>query len=284
MMKNLQKLAIIVLIVLMTMSFAACSTGSNDSDSNSDTGTATDNAPPAETGKIIVGAAASLQGALSELGDMYMTANPGADITFSFASSGTLSKQIEEGAPMDMFVSASSKYINDLKDKDLLVADSCKDLLTNVLILVAPTDSSCSGWEDLPDLNKFSIGDPETVPAGKYAQETLTKLNLWDSLQGDSLVLAKDVKEVMAYVQQGVVEAGVVYYSDFIEAQLEAQANGSELKVKSLADAPSDSHSPIKYGIALTKTESTLAQSFYEFLFTAEAGEIFTKYGFTPFS
>ena len=275
-MKFYQKSAIIILIMLTSIFFAAC--GSADTGSDAST---VDDTANTETQAIIVGAAASLQGALTELGDTYMAAHPGTDISFTFGSSGTVAKQIEEGAPVALFLSANTKYVNQLKDEDLLIADSCKNNLTNTLLLVAPTDGTCAGWDDLVNMNQISIGNPETAPVGKYAQETLENLGLWDGLQG-KIVLAKDVSEVFTYVEQGAVDAGVVYYSDLVKAQNAAKKTGGELKVKEVAEAPDGSHSDIVYGIGLCKTDSQLAQDFYDYLFTDEAGQVFTAYGFTP--
>jgi molybdate transport system substrate-binding protein len=159
-----------------------------------------------------------------------------------------------------------------LATKDLLLADSRKDLLGNDLVLIARNDSKLAGFDGLKDpAVKLSIGTPETVPAGKYAQETLTSLKLWDSLQS-RLVQANDVRQVLTYVETGNVDAGLVYRSDAMM--------GKDIKV--VAAAPDDSHKPIVYPMAVLKgtKHQKEVEAFAAFLSGSQAAGVFEKYGF----
>lgn len=224
---------------------------------------------------ITVAAAASLQDAANELKDLYEEKHSDINITYNFASSGTLQKQIEEGAPADLFISAGKKQMDALQEQGLIVDSTRQDLLGNSLVLIAPKNSGLSNFEGLTDpaVNKISIGTPETVPAGKYAQETLGNLNLWDKIQA-KLVLAKDVRQVLTYVETGNVDAGLVYNSDTVGAK----------EIKIVAQAPPESHKAIVYPMAIVKSsqQQQAAGNFASFLGSAEAAQVFAKYGFEP--
>lgn len=220
-----------------------------------------------------VSAAASLQDASAELKTLYEQKNPNVTITYNLAASGTLQKQIEEGAPADLFISAGKAQMDALAQKGLLVDTSRKDLLGNELVLIAGKDSKLTEFNSLtdPSVKKISIGTPETVPAGKYAQDTLTKLKLWEQLQ-PKMVLAKDVRQVLTYVETGNVDAGLVYRTDA------ATSNN----VKIVAAAPAGSSDPIVYPMAVIKSSQHQqeAQALAAFLTSDDAVKIFEKYGF----
>jgi molybdate transport system substrate-binding protein len=222
---------------------------------------------------LTVAAAASLQDAAVELKDIYEQRHANVKITYNFASSGTLQKQIEEGAPADLFVSAGKSQMDALSAKELIVESTRKDLLGNELVLIAGQDSDLSGFEGLtdPGVVRIGIGEPETVPAGKYAKEALTYLDLWGKIE-TKLVLAKDVRQVLTYVETGNAEAGLVYRSDTI---------GSE-KIKIVAAAPAGSHNPIVYPMAVVKSTKYQkeAEDLAGFLVSDEAARVFEKYGF----
>lgn len=225
--------------------------------------------------EILVSAAASLKDSLTELEKMYTQKEPGVKLTFNFGGSGTLQKQIEQGAPADLFISAGTSQVDALNQKNLLIKDSVINLVGNDLVLVVGKDNT--DVKSLQDLTKssveeISIGTPESVPAGKYAQESLTKLNLWDKLQ-PKLVLAKDVTQVLSYVETGNVEAGFVYKSD---------AQGST-QAKIALTVPADSHKAIVYpaGIVAATKNQQVAADFLKYLQSAEAQHVFEKYGFS---
>jgi len=222
--------------------------------------------------EISVSAATSLKNAISEIEKNYEEKNTGIDLTFNFGSSGSLQKQIEQGAPADLFLSAGKSQMDALEKGNLLVSGTRINFLANDLVLIVnKNNSSISSFKDLTKAQNISIGTPESVPAGKYAKEALTNMKLWDSLEA-KFVLAKDVTQVLTYVESENVEAGIVYKSDVY---------GSN-KVKIIAAAPADSHSPIIYpGAVITASKNQAeAGNFLDFLNSEEAQTIFAKYGF----
>ncbi|GBF35187.1 molybdenum ABC transporter ModA [Desulfocucumis palustris] len=227
----------------------------------------------AEPVKLTISAAASLQDAAAELKDTYQKQHSEVEITYNFAASGPLQKQIEEGASVDMFISAGKKQMDALADKGLLIDESRVNLLSNELVLIAGQDSKLAGFDGLTgaDVKKIGIGTPETVPAGSYAKEALTSLQLWDKLQS-KLVPASDVRQVLTYVETGNTDAGLVYRSDAIAGK----------NIKIVAAAPADSHKPIEYPMALIKSTKHQKEigDFAAFLQSDTAGAVFEKYGF----
>ena len=229
--------------------------------------------PTTRTVNLTVAAAASLKDAANELGKMYVAKHPEVKITYNFAASGVLQKQIEEGAPADLFISAGKKQMDALAAKDLIVADSRKDLLGNDLVLIAGKSSTLKDFAGLTDpaIKKISIGTPQTVPAGQYAQDALTNLKLYDQIK-PRLVLAQDVRQVLTYVQTENVDAGLVYKSDTY--------NVSNINI--VATAPESSHKPIVYPMAVIKASKnqSAATTFADYLASSEAATVFSKYEF----
>ena len=227
----------------------------------------------AEPVKLTISAAASLQDAAVELKDIYQKQQPGVEITYNFEASGPLQKQIEEGAPVDLFISAGKKQMDALTDKRLIIDTSRVNLLSNELVLIAGQDSRLTGFDGLTgaDIKKIGIGTPETVPAGSYAKEALTTLKLWDKIQ-TKLVQAKDVRQVLTYVETGNVDAGLVYKSDAMAGK----------NIKTIAAAPADAHKPIVYPMAIIKStkHQKETEAFAYFLQSSEAAGVYEKYGF----
>lgn len=227
---------------------------------------------PMEKKEMIISAAASLKNAMTEIEQAYEAKNTNIDLRFNFGSSGSLQKQIEQGAPADVFLSAGKPQMDALEENNLLLKETRIDFLANRLVLiVGMNNKEIKSFEDLVQAQQISIGTPESVPAGKYAKEALTNMKLWDSLQS-KLVLAKDVTQVLTYVGSENVDAGVVYGSD---------AQSSE-KVRVVVDVPADSHSLIVYpGAVIATTQNSLeAEDFMAFVTSSEAQSIFVKYGF----
>ena len=224
---------------------------------------------------MTVSAAASLKDSAEEISALYGKQQPAIAITYNFASSGTLQRQIEEGAPVDLFISAGTSQMDALSQKNLLMNDTRTDLIGNELVLISRKDFNLSGFEGLTgkDINKVAIGVPETVPAGKYAREALAALGIWDDLQSN-LVLAKDVRQVLTYVETGNAEAGLVYRSDAL--------SGRNIKIS--AAAPAGTHQPIVYPAAVIKTTKhpEEAREFSRFLTGEQAAAVFLKNGFKP--
>lgn len=225
------------------------------------------------TEKITISAAASLQEALSEIKDNFIKEHhlQADQISINFGGSGTLRQQIEQGAPASLFISASERHMKALEEKHMV--SQVKPYVTNSLVLIVPAGKKEYTFSNLKEVGHLSIGTPESVPAGKYAQETLKHLQLWEPLQG-KLVFAKDVRAVLAQVSQGAVDAGLVYKTDAMSAKN---------AVKITATAPADSHKAILYPVGLvTKHSNELAKAFYAYLFTEKSQDILKKHGFTP--
>lgn len=235
-----------------------------------------DTASAAQKNIIQVSAAISLKDALADLKKMYARKAPNVEIQFNLASSGMLQKQIEEGAPVDLFISAGKKQMDDLSAKGLIAADTRSDLLGNELVLVVSKEKkgTIRTFADLADkAQSMSIGQPETVPAGKYGKETLSYLKLWDKVE-KKIMFAKDVRQVLAYVESGNVDAGLVYRSDAREMKSGTVA----------AIAPKGSHSPILYPMAAVTASKNKAETgrFMEFLKSKAAAKVFASHGFVP--
>jgi molybdate transport system substrate-binding protein len=223
---------------------------------------------------LTISAAASLQETLGEVETLYRFGHTKVDFRNNFGSSGTLAREIEQGAPVDVFISAAAKPMDDLEGKGLIAIGTRKDLLHNSLVLIAPLDSKLQGFAELADRSTrlIAVGDPASVPAGQYAQQTLNALHLSDQVKG-KMVLGKDVRQVLTYVETGNADAGFVYATD-------AQVSG---RVRVVAIVPGSAHEPIVYPAAVVKTSENqeAARSFVEFLGSPEAKATFTKHGYT---
>ncbi|HTF97100.1 MAG TPA: molybdate ABC transporter substrate-binding protein [Cellvibrio sp.] len=226
-------------------------------------------------GEVKVYAAASLTDVLTELGRNYQQLHPEVQIKSSFAGSSTLAKQIENGAPADLFISADKDWADYLQTRRLLNEKTRVDLLTNELVLIAPANRvpEISLNKDTNLVARFNgklcTGEPAYVPVGKYAKQSLTFYGWWDSVQ-PRLVGTEDVRTALAFVERGECALGIVYKTD---AQLSK-------KVSVVASFPAESHLPIVYPGGLTKNAGPDAQAFWQFLQSNAALEIFARYGF----
>jgi molybdate transport system substrate-binding protein len=238
-------------------------------------------AAPQQSSSITVSAAISLKDALDELGPIFQVqqhrknGGSGTAVTFNYGGSGTLARQIEEGAPVDVFFSAAEKQMDELAAQGLIVADTRRDLVANALVLIAPAQSTAlHSFQDLSNaaVKTIALGETSTVPAGMYARQTLEHLGLFASVE-KKIVYAKDVRAVLTYVETGNADAGLVYQTD---------ANTST-KVRVVAVAPADSHDPILYPAAVLRDakDKAAARAFVEFLQGSDARAVFQKYGFT---
>lgn len=227
-----------------------------------------------ESVELTISVAASVQDAMKEIQTAYQAEAPNVTLTYNFGSSGSLAQQIAQGAPTDIFLSASKKWMDDLEEKGEILAGSRQDLLQNAMVLIVPADKTdIADFKDFEtdQVGKIAIGEPESVPAGGYAKEVLTALNLFDKIQ-PKLVFGKDVRQVLSYVETGNVDAGLVYATD---AQISEQ-------VEVIATAPPETHSPIVYPIAVVQDSENAeaAQAFVDFLSSDTAIAIFQGYGF----
>jgi len=227
-----------------------------------------------DSGKLIVSAAASMQDVLQEIKQLYLEKYPQANITFNFGSSGSLQHQIEQGAPIDIFISAAPQQMDNLATKELLMVGTRQALVENQMVLIVPVDNKLTGdFEDLTkkSIEQIALGEPNSVPAGKYAQEILTNLNLAEQIKS-KIVYGKDVRQVLNYVATGNIDAGIVYGSDTVNTQ----------KVRVVAIASSENHSPVVYPVAALKNSKhpQAAKQMLEFFFTPQAQAVFKKHGF----
>ena len=230
----------------------------------------------ADAGRTLVFAAASLTDVLTAIGKSY-EAKTGKKVVFSFAASSVLARQIEAAPAADIFFSADAEWMDYLETRSLIRPDSRADLLGNELVLVAPAASTLTlpikhGFPLLEALNggRLAIGDPESVPAGKYGRSALTSLGVWGAV-ADHLAQAENVRVALAYMARGETPLGIVYKTDAL----------AQKKVRIVGTFPEDSHLPIIYPVALTKTADSDAAAFLAFLGSAEAREIFARAGFT---
>ena len=222
---------------------------------------------------LTMSAASSLTSVMEDIKKIYTEENQDIDLVFNFGSSGVLQQQIEQGAPIDLYLSAAADQMDKLEQKGLIDEQSRITLLSNEIVLIGAKDSYIEDFTDLTNskVSKLAIAVPESVPAGKYARELLMNLGIWESVQ-NKIIYAKDVRQVLAYVERGEVEAGIVYQTD---------ANVSD-KVKIIMSADPTSYSPILYPLAIIKgiTNQKAAEDVIAFLAGEEAKEIFKQHGF----
>lgn len=224
-------------------------------------------------GAVTVSAAASLTDVLNELAETFREEHPDAEISFTFGGSGALQAQIEEGAPVDLFFSAAESNMDALEEQGLIDAATRKDVLENEIVLIAPEgESKVTSFETILENGPIiALGEAESVPAGKYAQEIFTNLGIWDDVAAQA-VFASNVREVLAWVEAGEAECGVVYATD---------AKTSDA-VQVICGAP-EGGPQVLYPAAVIKdcANPEGAQAFLDFLTSEEAGEVFASYGFT---
>jgi len=223
---------------------------------------------------LIVSAAASLKEVLEGIKPIYQQSKPNIKINYNFAASGTLQQQIEQGAPADVFISAGKKQIDNLESKGFLSPGTTTVIAKNRLVLIVPSNSvGVSSFYNLRDakIKRIAIGEPRSVPAGQYAEQVLKNLKIWDNIQ-PKLVYANNVRQVLAAVESGNADAGLVYITD---AKISHQ-------VKIVVAADEKSHSPIVYPAAVIKKSKNVdaAQDFVKFLSSTPAKNILQKYNF----
>lgn len=224
---------------------------------------------------IKIAAAASLEKILTQsLIPLYQQTNPGIKIEGTYASSGKLQIQIEQGLAADIFISASNKQMDTLKAKGFISAS--KPLLKNELVLIVPKTSDntlIKSFHDFPKAKQPAIGDPKSVPAGQYAKEALTSLQLWDNKLEQRLSLGTNVVEVLNWVAESSADAGLVYATD--------AASNSNVRIVSVAPEGS-LKKPVIYPIGILKNAASNkeAMKFVEFLNSEAAQKVFREKGF----
>jgi len=257
-----RRITLIVLLFTVLVLFNGCS--NNGKSSNDDN----------EEVKLMVSAAISLSDALDEIKTVY-EADHNVSLTFNLGSSGKMAQQIQQGAPSDMFISANQDWMDRLEDEGEIDTDTRIDLTGNTIVIITGKNSNndIQSFSDIPelDLDHIAIGNPESVPAGKYTEQALRNLDMWDSLE-DDFIMAKDVRQVLTYVETGNADIGFVYESDAL----------SSASVTIATEVGDDMHDPIIYPGAIVKDSNHKdeAQKFLDYLLTDEAQDILIKHGF----
>jgi molybdate transport system substrate-binding protein len=220
-----------------------------------------------EQGPVVL-AASSLQESLEEVGRAWAAQGHPAPV-LSFAGTSALARQVEQGAPADLFVSADEEWMDTLAGQDLLRAGSRTDLLGNRLVLVTRKGGTVRRLADLGD-GKLALADPAAVPAGKYARASLENLGQWQAVEA-SVVPAENVRAALALVERGEAALGIVYVTDALASK----------GVEVLETLPESSHPPIRYpGAVLAGSKHPDAAAFLGFLSSDEARAIFARHGF----
>lgn len=251
-----------MLILAIILLLAACSTRD-------------DTEATAKQKELTISAAASLTDVMDELKEIYETEND-VELTFNFAGSGKLAQQIQQGAPVDVFISANENWLDILLEEELIDADSTTDVTGNKLVLIASANTSIEYDSfsniDTNDLSNIAVGKPESVPAGEYTKKALEAIGKWEEIKSQ-LVYAKDVRQVLTYVETENAEIGFVYESDALSSD----------KVKILAEADSKQHDPIIYpgGVTTETKEKEAAEGFLAFMASDKAQNVLETYGFT---
>ena len=230
----------------------------------------------AQSAEIIVSAAASLTNAFTEMKTAFEQATPGIAVVTNFAASNPLLKQMEEGAPVDVFASADQATMNQAAEKKLIDPASRVNFALNNLVLITPADNPAKivAVSDLSkgEVQRITVGNPDSVPAGRYAREALTSARLWDSLSA-KLVLGESVRQCLDYVSRGEVQAGFVYSTDALQG-------GDKVKVAAVAEG----HTPVSYPIAVAQSAKNpdAAAAFVRFVTSPQGQAVLAKYGFSP--
>lgn len=287
----MKRFVTLALSAVLVMGVTACGTSNHSSQDNADedgnTKAIKENNTSAETAAggnttLLIAAVASLEAVFEdELIPMFEEANPGIQVEGTYASSGDLQQQIESGLEADLFMSAATSNMDALVDEGLMDASSVVDLLKNDVVLIVPEgmETNVTGFEDITNADVIAIGDPESVPAGKYAQEIFEGLGIYDEV-AKKASFGNSVTEVLTWVAEGSADAGIVYSTD----ALTENNNGDDKKVKVIATADdSMMQTPVIYpvGIATSTTKKEAAQTLEDFLQSKEALDVFVAAGFT---
>ena len=217
---------------------------------------------------------ASLTDAIKELINQFNASGQHPRIITNFGPSGAMAKQINEGAPADLFISANQKWMTFLRDEQRIEPTTERVLTCNTLVFVGKKNQPVASLADIVKLKQIAIGSPKSVPAGEYAVQAMEKAGVYRQLEeGKQLVMAKDVRQALIYADRGETEGAFVYKTDALLA--------TEAVI--LFAVPQDLHDRVTYPIALTVDGSKKpeARAFYEFLAGPEGMKVFFKYGFT---
>ena len=227
--------------------------------------------------ELLVGAAMSLRDVTVDLATAFEAANPHVTMEFTYASSGALQRQIEEGAPIDVFMSAAVAQMRNLEEQGLIYGQS-RNLITNRVVLIVPagSDAGIAGFADVTDdaIRLIGVGDPEAMPIGTFARDIFRALGIADEVY-EKAVLASEVRQLLTWVELGEVDAGVVFMTD--------AATTDRVRVVEVADRALHTPSINPVGIIESSSHKEEAQRFIDFLFSNEARVIFERFGFSMY-
>jgi len=233
---------------------------------------------PAVAQELTLSVAISMKEAIETVGRSFGRSRPGLTLRYNLGASGDLQKQIEAGAPIDVFVSAATRQMDELEQKGLILPDTRRAFARNVLVVVKPAGSGrdLTAVTDLldPRVTRVAIGNPKTVPAGQYAQESLRAVGVWERL-GPKLVFGENVRQVLEYVARGEVDAGFVYATDVPAA---------EPRVRTAFRPGEDTYPPVVYPVVVVagSRQVALARAFVDLLTGAEGQAVLRRLGFQP--
>jgi molybdate transport system substrate-binding protein len=220
---------------------------------------------------LTIAAGIGLKDVINELSDRFARKNPGVKIMKNFGASGALAKQIENGAPADIFISANMKWMEYMKERKLADLASIGTFTYNSLVFIGPADKKVSGMQDLTRLEKIALGSPKSVPAGEYAMEAIKNAGVDRQLE-KKLVMARDVRDCLMYSERGEVDGSFVYRTDALLAK----------QSKVLFTVPQKLYSRVVFPMALTPAgaKNRAARSFFNYLQSNDAKAILAKFGF----
>ncbi len=232
--------------------------------------------PPLQAAEEIrISVPASMTDAVKELIAQFSASSTPAPVVTNFGPSGTLAKQIVEGAPADLFISANHKWMDYLLEEKQIDSATEKILVANTLVFVGTKNAAINRMADIAALKQIAIGSPKSVPAGEYAVQAMQKAGVYKQLEeGKKLVMAKDVRQALTYADRGETDGAFVYKTDALMAT----------QAVILFEVPQELYAPVTYPIALTiaGAKKGEARAFYDYLLGPEGTKIFLKYGFSP--
>jgi molybdate transport system substrate-binding protein len=230
----------------------------------------------ASSNEITVSAAASLKNAFEDVGKAFEAQNKGVKVYFNFGASGDLKRQIEGGAPVDVFASAAQREMDDIERQGGLVAGTRRNFAGNEIVLARPSASTIElkSFGDLTkqEVKRIAIGNPPSVPAGMYAEQVLRHFGVWETIK-DKLIFGESVRQVLDYVARGEVDAGIVFSTD-------AMVRSKDVAV--VMKSPEGSHVAVIYPIAIVKNtkHEKLTKAFVDFVLSSDGKKILAQYGF----
>lgn len=235
-------------------------------------------AVPASAAELLFSVAISMKEAVEEVGREFVRSRPGLTLRYNFGASGELQKQIEAGAPVDLFVSAGERQVDELAQRGLIYPETRKVFARNALVVIKPAGSNLdlAKPSDLlaPAVKRIVIGNPKTVPVGQYSEESLRHLGLWGKIQ-PRLLFAENVRQALEYVSRDEVDAGFVYATD---------AAARPGRVKTAFRPPEDSYRPVVYPVAMVKgaRKPEVVRAFIDFLLSPAGQAVLARRGFQP--